>query len=204
MATHYPDWAGDELSALAQRYGEPLIGVTRDPDAAKYLASIDTKRRPGEVAMVVRRRNGKLLLATKDFYPPEVYRLLTGGVHRDESIFSALLRETAEETSLTVEPRRFLAVARYQEPDASEPNEYATFAFLLDEVGGELGVSDPHERLSGFREVSPGKLSAIADQLDNLPHDPSDDLKVDYYAWGRFRSLAHRLVWQAMDSLPAV
>ena len=150
--------------------------------------------------MVVRRRNGKLLLATKDFYPDGVYRLLTGGVHRGESIFAALLRETQEETSLTVEPRRFLAVARYQEPDASEPNEYATFAFLLDEVGGELGVSDPHERLSGFREVYPSELPAIADQLDNLPRNLDDDLKVEHYAWGRFRALAHRLVWQAFNS----
>lgn len=200
MDANYPAWARDELQTLAMCYGQPVIDVTRDQDAAKYLASVDTKRRPGEVAMVVRRRNGKLLLATKDFYPAGVYRLLTGGVHRGESIFAALLRETQEETSLQVEPRRFLAVARYQEPEASEPNEYATYAFLLDEVGGELGVSDPHERLSGFHEVFPGDLLAIADQLDDLPRDPSDDLKVDYRAWGRFRALAHRLVWQAFNS----
>lgn len=200
MDAHYPAWARAELQTLAQRYGQPVIDTVRDPDAAKYLASINTSRRPGEVAMVVRRQNGKLLLATKDFYPAGVYRLLTGGVHRGESVFAALMRETEEETSLTVEPRRFLAVARYQPPDALEPDEYATFAFLLDEVGGELAVSDPHERLSGFREVYPNELPAIADQLDALPRDPSDDLKVDYYAWGRFRSLAHRLVWQAISS----
>ncbi len=200
MDASYPAWARAELQALAQRYGEPVIGVTQDPDAAKYLVLHDQTRRPGEVAMVVRRQNGKLLLATKEFYPAGVYRLLTGGVHRGESIFAALMRETHEETSLVVEPRRFLAVARYQEPDAPEPSEYATYAFLLDEVGGELGVNDPHERLSGFREVYPSELPAIADQLDNLPRNLRNDMQMEHYAWGRFRALAHRLVWQAINS----
>ncbi|HEY7849369.1 MAG TPA: NUDIX hydrolase [Ktedonobacterales bacterium] len=199
----YPRWARDELLALAVRYGPPVIGVTHDPDAATYLATINTSRRPGEVCMVVRRRSGKLLLATKDIYPAGVYRLLTGGVHRGESVLAALLRETEEETNLMVETRRFLAVARYQPPNAPAPDDYATFAFLLDEVGGELRVNDPHERLSGFREIAPRELPAIADQLDAQPRAPSADLDADYRAWGRFRALTHRLVWQALASEPA-
>jgi ADP-ribose pyrophosphatase YjhB (NUDIX family) len=194
----YPRWARDELVALAARYGEPVIGVTRDPDAAAYLSTINTRRRPGEVCMVVRRRSGKLLLATKDIYPAGVYRLLTGGVHRGESVFAALLRETHEETDLAVEVRRFLAVARYQPPDAPDPDEYATFAFLVDEVAGELRVNDPDEGLTDFREIAPAELTSVADQLDALPHNPSADLRSSYRAWGHFRSLTHRLVWQAL------
>ncbi len=194
----YPLWARDELTALAARYGAPIVGVTRDADAAAYLATIKTRRRPGEVCMVVRRRSGKLLIATKDIYPAGVYRLLTGGVHRGESVFRALLRETHEETDLTVATRRFLAVARYQPPGAPEPVEYATFAFLLDEIAGELRVNDPDEGLTDFREVAPAELLSIAEQLDSQMDAPSDDLESSYRAWGHFRAPMHRLVWQAL------
>ncbi|HEU5345047.1 MAG TPA: NUDIX hydrolase [Ktedonobacterales bacterium] len=196
----YPAWAREELTTLARRYGEPVIGVNRDPDAATYLRTIKTRRRPGEVCMVVRRLSGTLLLARKDFYPPGSYRLLTGGVHRGETILSALLRETEEETSLSVRVRRFLAVERYQPPDAATPADYATFAFLLDEVGGTLQVNDPHERLEDFREIAPAALVEIADQLDSLEDAPSDALEASYRAWGRFRAPTHRLVWQALSA----
>lgn len=196
----YPHWAHEELTALAARYGAPVVGVTRDPDAATYLATINPRRRPGEVCMVVRRRSGKLLVARKTFYPPDSFRLLTGGVHRGESIFRALLRETSEETSLTVETQRFLAMARYQPPNAPEPSQYATFAFLLDEVGGELRVSDPREQLEAFREVEPAELPAIADHLDGLEDAPRKSGISSYRAWGRFRAPIQRLVWQALSA----
>ena len=201
----YPRWARDELTALAARYGQPHIGVTRDPWAAAYLATINTRRRPGEVCMVVRRRSGGLLVARKPFYPAGAYRLLTGGVHRGEPVFDALLRETQEETNLRVAVRRFLAVARYQPPDAPAPDEYATCAFLLDEldeldeVGGELRVNDPNEELEDFREIAPATLRDLADQLDAQAEDaPNKALGASYRAWGRFRALIHRLVWQAL------
>lgn len=200
MSASYPAWARDELAALARRYGEPVAGVNRDPDAAAYLRTIKTQRRPGEVCMVVRRPSGALVIARKDFYPPGSYRLLTGGVHRGESILSALLRETEEETSLSVQVRRFLAVERYQPPDAPAPVDYATFAFLLDEVGGLLKANDPHERLEDFREIAPAALLEIADQLDSLEGEPSDALEASYRAWGRFRAPTHRLVWQALSA----
>jgi ADP-ribose pyrophosphatase YjhB (NUDIX family) len=202
MDEGYPCWARDELAALAARYGVPIVGVTHDRAAAGYLATINTRRRPGEVCMVVRRRSGKLLLATKAIYPAGVYRLLTGGIHRRETVWQALLRETDEETALTVEVRRFLAVARYQPPGAPEPDEYATFAFLLDEVAGELQVNDPDEGLTGFREITPAELPSVADQLDSQQDVASAGPESSYHAWGRFRALTHRLVWQALSAEP--
>jgi 8-oxo-dGTP pyrophosphatase MutT (NUDIX family) len=200
MSAAFPEWAREELAELATRFGEPHTSVTRDAEAASYVETFNTARRPGEVCMVVRRRSGKLLIATKETYPAGVYRLLTGGVHRSESVFRALLRETREETNLTVETRRFLGVARYQAPDAPTPHEYATIAFLLDEVSGELKINDPNERLSDFREIAPDELPALADQLADLPSQPSDDLRSSNRAWGRYRAAIHLLVWQALRS----
>lgn len=199
MSAVYPEWAGSELAELAARYGEPIGSVTRDPDASAYVASINTQRRPAEVCMVVRRRSGGLLLATKRGYPVGVYRLLTGGIHQGESVYAALLREVAEETGLTVKTRRFLVVARYQGPDAPDLHAFATFAFLVDEVSGELQVNDPSEGLTDFREVTPTDLLGVAAQLDALSPSPRANARFSRRAWGRYRAAIHRLVWQALS-----
>src|SRR5689334_10837308 len=94
-----------EIAALAARYGAPrrlaveLAGAPFEP-----LLRSD---RFGEVCMVLRRANGRLLTAIKTFYPSGAYRLLTGGVGHGESIAAALLREIDEETGLDVAVRRF-------------------------------------------------------------------------------------------------
>src|SRR5262245_32555552 len=100
-----------EIAGLAARHSAPrrvaveLRGGPFDP-----LVMPD---RYGEVCMVIRRPNGKLITAIKTFYPPGAFRLLTGGVQHGEPIADALMREVAEETGLDVIVRQFLAVIEY-------------------------------------------------------------------------------------------
>ena len=127
-----------EIAALSRRFGEPLR-----IDATIHDGFFDPIRRPdraGEVCMVLRRPSGKLLLSIKTFYPRGAYRLPTGGVDHGEPILDALLRETAEETGLGVEVRRFLAQIAYRPvsaPDGepifllSAPRSGSTFLFDL-------------------------------------------------------------------------
>lgn len=190
--------AEHEVRALAERWGTPLretitLANTRfDP-----LGKTD---RYGEVCMVVRRPNGKLLTAIKTFYPRGAYRLLTGGIHHDERIFDALLRETAEETSLEVEVRRFLAVVEYrhQTHAPGAPAPFATFAFLLDETGGTLRAADPDERLEAFREIDVAELPALASFLAQLRGDGSEEIEGRWSDWGMFRAAIHRVVYAAL------
>src|SRR5215216_7472181 len=101
-----------EIAALAARYGQPRR-VTAELDSWQF-SPLTMDDRYGEVCMVVRRPNGKLITAKKTFYPAGAFRLLTGGVDHGELIAAALLREVAEETGLDVVVRRFLAVIEYQ------------------------------------------------------------------------------------------
>ena len=108
-----------EIAALATRYGTPRrVAVALSGGPFRPISATD---RIGEVCMVVRRKNGKLLTAIKTFYPPGAFRLLTGGIGHGESIEAALLRETAEETGLDVAVRRFLAVIEYQLKNDQRP-----------------------------------------------------------------------------------
>jgi NAD+ diphosphatase len=206
-----------EIAALAARYGQPrrvsatLTGAPFDP--------LIMNDRIGEVCMVLRRPNGKLLAAIKTFYPPNAYRLLTGGVKHGEPIETALLREVEEETGLMVIVRRFLAMIEYelepenQEPRTGQPKQkpktkeqadtqhrysFVTFAFLLDEVSGTLGPRDPDERIASFREIEVAELPALAATLDHIDAGFDPQIGGVWGDWGRFRAVVHRVVSEVL------
>lgn len=177
-----------ELSELAVRFGEPLRVDVALSDG--FLDPIYMPDRCGEVCMVIRRPNGKVLLSTKTFYPPGAYRLPTGGIEPSEGIFAALLREAHEETGLLLAVRRFLTDISYRtmavrsgDPEPAHagrpraageraggrgPVIFRTLAFLMDELGGTLGALDEHERIKDYREIDVAELPVVAARLDGI------------------------------------
>jgi 8-oxo-dGTP pyrophosphatase MutT (NUDIX family) len=192
-----PQSTQDELEQLAQRYGRPLV-CDVDLGVHSMFDPLNRTDRFGEVCMVVRRPDRKLLTMKKTFYPPGAYRLLTGGINHGEHVLDALLRETYEETGLEVTITRFLAAVAYHTGSTDTGPVFYTFAFLLDEVGGSLGVVDEKERVEAFREVKPADLPAMADYLDGMGTDYSGEIGGDWRDWGRFRAVIHRVVWEAL------
>jgi 8-oxo-dGTP pyrophosphatase MutT (NUDIX family) len=193
--TWLPEPMQAEMAELSAGFGSPVSG-SASLGASAYLRRV-VERRRAEVCMVVRRPGGRLLVFRKPFYPAGIFRLLTGGVEPRESIQGALLREVNEETGLTIRVERFLAASTYVGDDRPQ---FASFAFLLDEISGTLGALDPHEQVEAFREIDPSQLLEIAGQLEQLPHQHHPVLNTDVHDWGLFRALNHRLVWQALHT----
>ncbi len=187
----------DELEQLAHAYGQPLLR-TADLGNSDLFDPLNRTDRYGEVCMVVRRQNGRLLTMTKTFYPRGVSRLPTGGINHGEPILAALLRETLEETGLQVELRRFLAAVAYHTGNAQDAPVFYTFAFLLDEVGGTLGVLDEAERVEDFYEVEPASLPELAARLEQVEDIYSAEIDGRWRDWGYFRAAIHRVVWEAL------
>ena len=105
----------EELASLAVFFNQPLV-YHAELDISQPFDPFSATDRYGEVCMVIRRPNGRLVTAKKTFYPLNGYRLLTGGINYGEPVLDALLRETHEETSLEVILRRFLAAVVYHLP----------------------------------------------------------------------------------------
>ncbi|OLC58418.1 MAG: hypothetical protein AUH85_00750 [Chloroflexi bacterium 13_1_40CM_4_68_4] len=188
-----------ELDDLERR-----LGPTRTLEAAiddSFKDPIWKRDRYGEVCMVIRRRDGKILLSSKTFYPRGAYRLPTGGIHHGEGVYDALVREAHEETGLDLIVRRFLARIAYR-PQSRPSDEpvFHTFAFLLDETGGTLGTLDPAEQLEDWREIDPSELVGVAEFLDDLRSAGTQDIGGDWRSWGKFRAVVHREVHAALMS----
>lgn len=197
MINSLPQATQDELEQLASRYGQPLIRTAK-LKASTFFDPLSKNDRYGEVCMVIRRPNGRLLMMKKAFYPPDTYRLLTGGINHGERVFDALLRETHEETSLEVNVNRFLAIAAYQLSNPRRDAQFYTFAFLLDEVSGTLGAIDEDEKVEAFREIEPQELPLMTEHLERLSTTYSEEISGTWGDWGQFRAVIHRLVWEAL------
>jgi NAD+ diphosphatase len=185
-----------EIESLAAAHG-PTLRV-RAPIPTNFADPLARRDRVGEVCMVIRRRDGKILVSTKTFYPPGAYRLLTGGIAPDERIADALSRETREETGLDTRLVRFLAAIDYHdERDARATPIFHTLAFLLEEIGGTLGSLDPHEEILDFREIGSEELPRIASRLERL-NASSERIGGNWGDWGRFRAVVHRVVAESL------
>ena len=185
-----------EIALIAARFGEP-----RRVDALvrPFFDPIQRPDRFAEVCMVIRRRNGKVPLSIKTFYPRGAYRLPTGGIHHGERILDALSRETEEETGLETVTERFLAWITYRPVSAPDaPPLFHTFAFLLDEVGGRFHTRDLEEQIEEWLEVEPAALGDVADRLDRVASAPSNEIGGDWADWGHFRAVVHRVVHEEL------
>lgn len=187
-----------EIVALEQTYGpfpRRHHHLAVGPAHLEYWGGKVLRDRRGEVVLVVQRASQEVLLHTKVFYPPRVYRLPSGGVSWGEAVSAALRREVYEETGFAVRDERLLGLLSYefQNDDCSVP--FVSYAFLLTGVKGRPVVQDEGERISDFRWVPVSELPAVAILLRSLPEDSPGR-----HDWGRFRALVHEFVSERMKS----
>jgi ADP-ribose pyrophosphatase YjhB (NUDIX family) len=141
-------------------------------------------RRRGEVAMVIQRCPGWVLLQTKQHYPPGVFRLPTGTVQPREDSVTSMLRELHEEANLVPGGHRRLARIEYTIEGGRR--DFFTEVFLIDAPRGELRPNDPAEAINAWREAPLSELPLIATELRSL--------EPPWQGWGLFRSVVHELV----------
>lgn len=180
------------MAEAMERWGAPAVYTLRHEVSEatwRYWRTVRRKR-AGEVVLLLRRRNGLYLVHTKEFYPEGTYRLPSGGIKPGEDLGEAVIRETAEETSLDVEVRAFLAAVEHRFVRDGAEIEFTSYLFLLEERGGTLRVADEGEAITGFRELSLAEVVALAEELEALPPE--------WREWGRFRASVHRIVGGVM------
>ncbi len=178
-----------EITAIAARYGQPLrrqitCEIGEELFVTRFMRASD---RRGEVVLAIERPNGQLLLHRKAHYGPEHFRLPTGGVNLSETVLSAALRETTEETGLQVTVMRFLAVIEYALCFDLIRLPFVSYVFHLRETGGLL--SRDGGEVDSFGECRPNELPAIAATLCSIPGERGH--------WGHWRAVAHEVAAEA-------
>jgi len=184
-----------EVTELARRYGplERRHYVLEMGERAFAHWREERGDCRGEVALLILRSNGNVILHAKDFYPEGIYRVPTGGIERGEDVVTAVHREAREETGLTVAIERCLGILEYEFRYRGETVPFVSYVFLLQENGGQLCPQDEGERITSFREVPLTELEAVARNLRAI--------EADWYDWGHYRAIAHSFAAEVLDKL---
>jgi 8-oxo-dGTP pyrophosphatase MutT (NUDIX family) len=136
-----------------------------------------------------------VLVHTKSFYPPDLFRLPTGGLKKHEKISEALRRELHEETGFDLTPRQFLFHLEVRMVEKTRQRRFHSFGFLMSPAGGTPQPQDSNERITGFEDVQLEKLRSIAGRLRRLP--------TPWSLWGRFRAMPHTMALRALEQREA-
>jgi 8-oxo-dGTP pyrophosphatase MutT (NUDIX family) len=178
-----------EVETLSARYGAPVHQIFH-VQADEYIYSFRWRKesdRRAEVVFAIQDDSGNVWVHAKQHYPAHIYRLPSGGIHWDEPVEEALLREVYEETALPVQIQRFVGLIEYRFHYGGSTVRFASYVFHLYSVGGKP-VCHAGERISEFRAVLPGQILQMAVDLRNLIGSRR--------AWGQWRALAHDLVYE--------
>jgi len=184
----------NEIAALAIKYGAPArwrckLGWSRPlasgGDERWWLATPHGRR--GEIMLVMPRPQNQVLVHIKTMYPPNAFRLMTGGVEYAERVEDAARREIMEETGLDAPLEKFLGVLEYEFNYRQERSEFVSYIFETAETSAPSRARDATEEIAEFRQVGLDALGSIAQNLEHLPEE--------WYDWGRYRAVAHRLIY---------
>lgn len=169
----------------------------RAPIDTDVVTRITRDGRIGEVCMVLRRADGRVWCAAKEYYPGHIARLLTGGIHPGEDVVAALHREIAEETGLSAHTVTPLLHVQY---DSVRP--FQTFVFVCAVADTPPQSHDPSERIHHFEALTAPELRTRANQLRALPTTHNPEIGGTWHAWGAFRAVCHDAVGALLDESP--
>jgi len=182
-----------ELEQLAVAYGQPEIRVI-EIEGDEYLFRTRlrrTRNRRGEVLLAIGRPERCVLLHSKGWYEPGVYRLLSGSIDLDEAVAATLARELEEETGLTLGTTHFLGILDCRIHYASHELPFVSYVFHLSRTEGVLRLPHTAEDISEFRDAPIADLPSVAEDLRHVPPPRT--------GWGHWRAVAHDFVYEMLE-----
>ncbi len=140
------------IEELEAKYGVPrVISLTEEFDERGYQLVKNSLRqsRYHDVTLIIV-KDGRIVVNRKHNYPPSIYRIPSGGIHKGETFEAGATREAYEETGLRIKLVRYilrvLAHLTYQ----GEEVEWISHVFLARSIGGKLRPIDSKE-IAGVR-----------------------------------------------------
>jgi 8-oxo-dGTP pyrophosphatase MutT (NUDIX family) len=190
-AVRKPMISEEEVGELAQRFGAPVrrvFNIQADEYIRSYRWRADSDRR-AEVVFAIQDPAGRIWVHAKAHYPGHIFRLPSGGIEWQESVYQALLREVAEETGLSVVVRRFLGLIEYRFHHDGSMVKFASYVFHL-VSGSQMPCLPEDGEISQFRPILPCQLLQLSADMRNMVGDRR--------GWGEWRALVHDLVYDVL------
>ncbi len=195
------------IHRMVELYGVPVeksFVVDCSLDEVNRIRASQRDGRDHDVTVYIRKEN-KVVVIAKHFYPPGLYRAPSGGIHLGEDFETGVRREMAEETGCEFRLDRFLLktsvqftfnplIDAYSQSDRqglADDVWWRSFVFLATFTGGDFKFTDTRE----IREVRLADWSEFATFSKIMLTLPRGGF--------RYRAALHEAVLEAMAKLQA-
>lgn len=135
------------VQELVFTFGEPVVERWEVPLTAGELDEVERHRSHGrahDVSLVIL-DGDRLAVIRKKGYPPEAFRIPSGGVHPEESFVDGATREAFEETGLSIRLEDYLLQIHATFVCDDRLERWTTHVMLARSNGGSLAPRDQAE-----------------------------------------------------------
>ena len=141
----------DMLAEIERQYGTPAertFGVAVGRDEYDFIKSSQTDGRNHDVTLYIT-KGDKVIVNSKHFYPPDLYRAPSGGIQLGEDFHTGVFREVAEEIGCEVALERYIMRTSVAFVCGRDMIHWRSFVFLGRYISGDFDFTDHRE----IREV---------------------------------------------------
>ncbi len=193
LGTLLKDLSESDIHELIVRYGTP-VHLSFEADFLDFECELVRQSlregRGHDVTCFIECDGGYVVIQKHAYAETGIYRAPSGGVHRQESIEAAALREMYEETGLHIRLRRFLLDIDLMIRCGETIIPWRSLVFLADVVGGEISPIDRREIYDArvmTREQILGEMNELMERT----------------GWGgfRYRAFLSRSFFKYLDAL---
>ena len=152
--------ADETIAGLQEQFGTPAREKFLIPvglDEFERIRASQKEVRSHDVTMYII-KDDKIVVISKPFYPPGMYRAPSGGVEPGEDFVAGARREAMEETGCEIELERFLLISEVDfelVPRDGRKIEWTSYVFQARYTGGDFEFTDKRE----IKEVRLAELS---------------------------------------------
>ncbi len=161
-------------------------------------------KRGRHALIAVKTETGNYILGAKDIYPQGVYRLIGGGLEKDEDPAVGATRELKEELGISYTPDQLQPLATVTaEIDETSTGKHYTFVTYLFETTVERKLVKPADDLDGIKEFSLEQMQTLIHRYSDLSDEliqfqkPGDTRPLEPFRWrdyGKLYGKIHELV----------
>ncbi len=148
----------DMIDEIVSKYGKPNEATFRYDVSEKEHDLIKSSQKHGrnhDVTLYIR-KDDKIAVIAKPFYPNGLYRAPSGGIHPGETFMDGLNREVGEEVGIKIAVDKFILRIAVTFVHEERIIEWRSFIFTADYISGDFSYTDKEEisevRLAGWDE----------------------------------------------------
>jgi 8-oxo-dGTP pyrophosphatase MutT (NUDIX family) len=151
------------------------------------------------VLILVENADGEFVLGAKKMYPPDIQRMVGGGVEGDEDSAVAASRELEEELGIKVAPEKlqhlFTLTADVRPQASTEQHTFITDVYYVN-TGNQPLL--PSSDLDGLAYFSREEVEKLIQRYAELPTEPDPKVGFAWADYGQLYGPMHQLALEAL------